>query len=122
MATYSLDQLRADVEKNYATLTIEVGEDDKIDLRNVLRIEPEQRNKIMALLDDMEKLQDDDDVSQVEQLEKTTGIAREALRLAAGKRGNDLVKIIGTDDALAMEILSKWTESTQAGEAGSSSD
>lgn len=122
MATFTLDQLKADVEKNYATLSIEVGEDDKIDLRNLLRIPSEARDKITDKLDELEKLQDDEEISQTEMLSRTTAIASEVLSLAAGKRGDDLLAVIDGDDALLMEIMSKWTEKTELGEAEPSSD
>lgn len=122
MATFTLDQLKADVEKNYATLTIEVGKDDKIDLRNLLRIPSEARSKITDKLDELEKIQDNEEISQTEMLSRTTEIASEVLALAAGKRGDDLLAVIDGDDALLMEIMSKWTEKTELGEAESSSD
>lgn len=122
MATFTLDQLKSDVEKNYATLTIEVGKDDKIELRNILRIDKAPRAEIMAQLDKLDKVQKNEDIGQGEQLEETTKIARDIVSRAAGKRGEDLLAVIGDDDALLMEILSKWTEATQAGEAENSSD
>ena len=122
MATFTLDQLKSDVEKNYATLTIEVGDDDKIDSRNVLRMDSGTRDKLLNVLDELEKISKDEEMSQVEQVAKTTALTREALRIAAGKRGDDLMALVGDDDALVMEIMSKWTEETQAGEAENSSD
>lgn len=122
MATFTLDQLKADVEKNYATLSIEIGADDKIELRNILRIDKAPRAEIMAQLDKLDKVQKNEDLGQGEQLEQTTKIARDIISRAAGKRGEDLLAVIGEDDALLMEILSKWTEATQAGEAENSSD
>lgn len=122
MATFTLDQLKSDVEKNYATLTIEVGDDDKIDIRNVLRMDSGTRDKLLNVLDELEKISKDEEMSQVEQVAKTTALTREALRIAAGKRGDDLMALVGDDDALVMEIMSKWTEETQAGEAENSSD
>lgn len=122
MATFTLDQLKSDVEKNYATLTIEVGDDDKIDIRNVLRMDSGTRDKLLGVLDELEKVSKDEELSQVEQVAKTTALTREALRIAAGKRGEDLMALVGDDDALVMEIMSKWTEETQAGEAENSSD
>ena len=122
MATFTLDQLKADVEKNYATLSIEIGADDKIELRNILRIDKAPRAEIMAQLDKLDKVQKNEELGQSEQLEQTTKIARDIVSRAAGKRGEDLLAVIGDDDALLMEILSKWTEATQAGEAENSSD
>lgn len=122
MATFTLDQLKSDVEKNYATLSIEIGENDTIDLRNILRIDKAPRAEIMDQLDKLDKVQKNEDLGQSEQLEQTTKIARDIVSRAAGKRGKDLLAVIGEDDALLMEILSKWTEATQAGEAENSSD
>lgn len=122
MATISLDQLKADVEKNYATLTIEIGADDKIDLRNLLRVERNARGKITDKLDEIDKLQDDESLSQTAMLTEITKIAREVLALAAGKRGKDLMSVVGDDDGLIMEILTQWTGETQVGEAEHSSE
>lgn len=122
MAIFTLDQLKADVEKNYASLTIEIGEDDKIELRNILRIPPEGRDKITDKLDELEKVQEQEDTPQKELLERTTTIAREILSLAAGKRGADLLAILGDDDALVMTVMGRWTDGTELGEAESSND
>lgn len=122
MATISLDQLKADVEKNYATLTIEIGSDDKIDLRNLLRVEKAARGKITDKLDEIDKLQDDESLSQTAMLTQITAIARDVIALAAGKRGKDLLAVIGDDDGLVMEILTQWTGETQVGEAEHSSE
>lgn len=122
MATFTLDQLKSDVEKNFATLSIEVGTGDKIDLRNILRMDRDQRAAVMEQLDKLDEVQADEELPQIEKLEQTPAIARKVIGLAAGKRGDDLLALIGDDDALVMEILSKWTEATQVGEAESSSD
>lgn len=122
MATFTLEQLKSDVEKNYATLTIEIGKDDKIDLKNILRIAPEQRDKITDKLDELAKLQENEDLPQKELLSRTTGLARDVLSLAAGKRGDDLLAVLGDDDALVMSVMSRWTEGTELGEAEPSND
>lgn len=122
MATFTLDQLKSDVEKNFATLSIDVGTGDKIDMRNILRMDKDSRRLVLEQLDLLDKIQENKELSQNETLEQTTAISRKVIDLAAGKRGKDLLALIGDDDALVMEILSKWTEATQVGEAGSSSD
>ena len=113
MATYSLDQLRADVEKAYAGITIEVG-DDKIALPNILRLSDSDRNKIVDHLEKLGEASEENDFTAI--AKHSTAV----LKIAAGKRGADLVKLLGDDVALTLSVLRKWTEQTQAGEADSS--
>lgn len=114
MATYSLEQLKADVDKSYAGLDLEIGEDDVITLANLLRLPKEARTKVAELLDQINEAVEANDLNSLEEH------SLKVLELAAGKRGKDLLAVIGTDTALAMDLLSKWTESTQVGEADSS--
>lgn len=111
MATYSLDQLKADVDKQYTGLVLDVGEDDQIVLANLLRLPREDRAKVGELLEVISVSVEDNDLDTME------SASVEVLSLAAGKRGKDLVKLIGDDAALALDLLSKWTENTQVGEA-----
>src|SRR5699024_8235 len=114
MATYSLEQLKADVDKSYAGLDLEIGEDDVITLANLLRLPKEARTKVAELLDQINEAVEANDLNSLEEH------SLKVLELAAGKRGKDLLAVIGTGTALAMDLLSKWTESTQVGEADSS--
>lgn len=114
MATFSLDQLKADVESNYKALELEVGKDDVIELSNVLRLPKEDRTKVAGLLDGLQEAIEDNDLDAIER------DALEVLVLAAGKRGKDLEKLLDGNVALIIDLLQKWQEGTQAGEADSS--
>lgn len=114
MATFSLDQLKADVESQYKALELEVGEDDVIELGNILRLPKEARSKVADLLDELSDAADNNDLDVLETN------ALQILVLAAGKRGKDLEKLLDGNVALIIDLVKKWQEATQVGEAESS--
>ena len=111
MATYSLAQLKADVDKIYAGLDLEIGDDDVITLKNILRLPEGDRGTVTELLNKINEASEDNDLNAIA---KHTF---EVLEIAAGTRGADLIAVLGDDVALAMDILGKWSEQTQVGEA-----
>lgn len=114
MATFSLDQLKADVETQYKALELEVGKDDVIELGNLLRLPKEARTRIATLLNELSDAAEDNDLDVLESK------ALEVLVIAAGKRGKDLEKLLDGNAALIIDLVKKWQEATQVGEAESS--
>lgn len=109
--SYSLTDLRADLDREFAPVEIAVGK-DKVVLRNMMRLGKEERQSVQ---DSISKLQDDPDMP----VESILGLVN-AVFLAVADKGPVLIEAIGDDLTLAMKILTAWTEATQPGEARNS--
>jgi len=111
MSNYSLADLRAAVEQKYAPVEI-----DGYQLRNLLRLGDKERENVLAALSEVENTQDED--GGADALSALLTASENALALlVADDRGEEFVTLLGHDLALTLEVLSKWTEATQAGEA-----
>lgn len=110
---YSLADLRADLDKEFAPVEIDLGR-GKVVLRNVLRLNAEDRKKVM----EASKLLTQDKDGDIEELFE--GIRTVIRLVAADGKGDALVNAIGDDLALGMKIMTIWTEATQPGEASNS--
>ena len=109
---FTLESLREEVEAQYKPVELQVG-DQLVTLTNLMRLPKKKRDIVMekvAIID-----ADDDDVAAMD------GVSREIL-LEVSDKPQVLKKALGDDFALTMKILTLWMESTQVGEASSSSD
>lgn len=112
--TYSLDQLRSDLDREFAPLVIKVDGEDLV-VRNVLRLHEEERNKALSLIGEFEKLENTEDAESVT---KSFELVRELLLvLVKDGKGKKLIDAIDGDDALTMSVFNKWQKETQVGEA-----
>lgn len=107
MATFTLDDIKAAADKQYASTIIELG-DFTVELVNPLRLPDEKREALMGLQGKME----DENADQRETLE-------DAIRLVAAKsiQADKLIEALGGDLALLAVVFQSYTEGTQAGEA-----
>lgn len=113
--SYSLDDLRNDLDREFAPLELTVGK-TRVVLRNPLRLSSADRKVVldaMKALDD-DSLKEDDVDAMLDEIRKVLGACADA-----GK-GDALISAIGDDVALAMKIMSLWSEATQPGEASNS--
>ncbi|SUE29608.1 Uncharacterised protein [Nocardia farcinica] len=122
---YSLDQLREDVERKFAPITIELGEGERVVLRNLLRVPKREREQVFALMDSMDELEDAERASAgagMDFLSKSADLAKDIIVLVADSRylGQKLVDNLGDDLALTLQIFEMWMKATQPGEAESS--
>ena len=108
---FTLDSLREEIERQYAPVVLEVGDQD-VTLTNLMRLPKKKRDLVMAKV---ELLNTDDDVD-----EDQDQIALDII-LAVSDKPVLLKKALGDDLALIMKIVTVWMESTQTGEAESSS-
>jgi hypothetical protein len=111
---YSLDQLRSDLDKEFAPLVVDIG-GGEVTLQNVMRLGVEDRSAVSASVSVVTS--DDTAVSIEDRFEAMQTIFE---KVTAGGKGKALVKAVGDDYQAAMKILSLWTEATQPGEASNS--
>ncbi|QFG04599.1 tail assembly chaperone [Mycobacterium phage Keziacharles14] len=123
---FTLDSVREEVEKEFAPVTVDMGEVGSVILRNVLRVPKLRRDKVFKLIDELEATTKDDkgkaipeDELGLEHMEKTAGIAVELIRLVSDndKLADILCTTLEDDVAMALGVFGKWMEITQPGEA-----
>jgi hypothetical protein len=108
---FNLDSLREEIEKEFAPLQLEIGT-KTVTLSNLMRLPKKKREAVMVLLKELENETDAEiDVEEIT-VEVLTLVSDNATLLRAGLKD---------DLATAMRILTLWMNSTQAGEAESSS-
>ena len=114
---YSLDQLRADVERDFQPVVITLADGTEVSLRNLLRLPKKDRDTVMKsirALEDINEAQSDADDEDVADLVDT---ASDILALVADSNGKKLIKELDGDITLTMRVLEKWMASTSPGEA-----
>jgi hypothetical protein len=107
MANYTLDDIRSAADTKYASTDIQVG-DTLVCLINALRLPKEKRAELLAIQDDLDK----DDADQEEILAK-------AIRTVAAtdKQADALLDAIGEDLAMLAQVFETYGKATQVGEA-----
>lgn len=109
---FSLDSLREEVEKEFKPLQLEIGT-KTVTLSNLMRLPKLKREKVLALMKELEN-------------EEKLKIDLESISVNILVEVSDnptvLRKALADQLALAMKVLNLWMESTQTGEAESSSD
>lgn len=105
--TFSLDSIREAVNAKYANTRIEGG-DYHVLLVNALQLPKEKRDALSSIQDEMEK----DDADQVQ-------IFGNAIRTVATseEHADRLLSEVGDNLAFLVEIFSRYSGSTQVGEA-----
>jgi len=119
----SLDQLRADIEREFAPVKVALSDGTEVTLRNLLRLPKKEREKIVTLLNTLDGFSDaNEDTDESELLEQTLGVAHQILHTLSDSaaKGKQLVKELGDDMVLVMKVLEAWMEATQPGEAPTS--
>lgn len=113
MATYTLDDIRAAAERKYGSLDIDLGDGQGVELVNPLRLAKTKRDELLQLQDKL----NEDGADQAALLER-------ALILVARTeaQGKKLVRAANGDLTILVEVFTRYTEETQAGEASASDD
>jgi hypothetical protein len=111
MNTITLDSIRAAVEAKYGSYDIEFGDGKKVRLLNAIRIDKDKRAKLMELQAALK----DEGADQA-------AILADCIRVVADNkmRAEELLKLIGGDLAVLVEIFSAYGKATQVGEASAS--
>ena len=116
MATFTLEDLKNEVSKKYAPTVIKNGTDQYI-LQNLLQLPAKKRNKTMDLVDTINS--EDEEKSG---LDHQVGVFREIIKIVeANDKGQELLGLLGDNDALVLELVTSWMDSSQLGEAEPSS-
>lgn len=119
MATITLDDIRQAIERKYAPVVIEFGDGKSCTLRQALRLPKEDRARLRQLQENVNT-----EGETEEDLDAAMNALREIIRVAATSKteANALLKAVGEDELVLTEILQKWTDDTQAGEASGSAN
>jgi Mycobacteriophage tail assembly protein len=128
--TFTLDNLRADIDKEFSPVRLTLSDGDEIVMRSILRLGEKDRK---AVLEHITKLQEaGSEVEPSGDAEKDTaeGAKRfEALqkhssaiieKIAQKGKGRKLLAELDGDVPLTLRIISTWIEATEPGEAESS--
>mgnify|MGYP000984602930 CR=1 FL=1 len=110
---YTLADIKSAMDKKYAPLVV-----DGITFQNVMRLGKEDRKKVLELVDTVNEK--DEDGEETRDMDAMMDKIKEILALVADKDPKKLLDAIGDDLAVAMHIMTLWSEATQAGEADSS--
>jgi hypothetical protein len=113
----TLDEIREAVERKYEPLTIPFGDGKTCTLRQPLRLSKEDRARLVKLQGSVNA-----EAETEEDLEQVLGALRDILKIAAANKAdaNALLRAVGDDELVLMEIVNKWTEGAQVGEASGS--
>lgn len=117
MTTLTLDQLRSDIEQEYAPLTIDLGNGQKTVLKRLLRLPEDKQAKAAELLEKFEAVDESATALTAMRAELV-----ELIETVADANGPLLTQALGGDLALLLEIVKRWAEETQPGEAERSPD
>lgn len=120
---YTLDKIREDVDRQFAPLKIEVGDDPYV-LRNLLRIDGKDRDAVLDAMKDVEAAAATEDAETETDLDDvkrfTAAIDFVLSTVTANGKGAKLIEAFDGDMMLAMRVLELWSEATQPGEARNS--
>lgn len=116
MATFTLEDLKNEVSKKYAPTVIKNGTDQYV-LQNLLQLPSKKRNQTMDLVETI-----DSEEEEKSGIDHQVGVFREIIKVVvADDRGQQLLGLLGDNDALVIELVSAWMDSSQLGEAEPSS-
>lgn len=139
--SFSLDDLRAEVEREFEPLKLTIGEEELV-LRNPLRMPQKDREVLSQAFEELDRLtglateyqkvseaaEKDESVEVPEidsrKLEADILVAtKNVLKAAVGSKGGTrLFTSLGDDLQLAQKVLLVWAEKVKPGEASSSED
>jgi hypothetical protein len=116
MSSYTLDDIRAELDVKYAPVVIDVG-GDELKLRPVLRLPKEDRSVVFRIM----KTTEDNEMESAEDLDAMLATLIELLTVVSeGHRAALVESLVGDDLALALKLMELYNGSTQPGEASSS--
>lgn len=118
--TYTLADLARATRKRLGPTKFIIGEDLEVELPSVFRLPKKTREAVWKAMEDMDKLSDEDG-DELESYQLLVEAISDVLRLITPK-ADLLLDAVGSEDPLESatllgEILGKWMENTQAGEA-----
>lgn len=119
---FTLDDIKAAAEKKYGSFDIEIVEGENVSLLNPMRMDKSKRSQLGELQKRLDELKDisEEDAEEIDE----EAIIEEMLTLVCATEGQakKLLKALGGDLAVKLEIFNQYGEFTQAGEASASQD
>lgn len=117
---YTLDALKADLDREFAPLKIELGGEQLV-LRNLMRVGKTEREAVLAALKVVEESNVSEEDASLDDLSELGDQIELILKtVVADGKGAKLVSAIGGDIALSTKLIELWVEATQPGEAQNS--
>ena len=118
---YDLAQLRADLDREFAPLKIEV-DGETLTLRNVLRINDKDRAPVLDALSVVQDAFDEEEGAITgDKIDSASSAIETILRaVTADGKGEKLVRHLNGDLALSLKVINLWAEASQPGEASGS--
>ncbi|ALA48132.1 tail assembly chaperone [Mycobacterium phage Phlei] len=124
--TFSLDDIRAEVERRFAPTIIELSDDSTVELKPLIRLGQKDREAVLNYINEMSELTDgdDDELENDDWAEIVCDVAEKVLKLVANSP-RKLLEALDHDDievkaSMYSAVLSRWIGDTQLGEAVSS--
>lgn len=110
---FSLESMREELEKKYATLEVALENGEVVELPNILRMKKKQRLETQRQIDAVVAVQQDDNAS----LQDVVDASLTLLVVIAGPKGQKLKAAIAEEADLVLHLIELWMGTTQAGEA-----
>ena len=106
-----MDDLRAEVEREFAPVEVTLHDGTTVTLRNLLRLPKKTRDKVVDTLKALETKEGED-----QDVDAMVDAATAVLKMVSDN-GAALVKELDGDVTLIMRVLERWMQTTQPGEA-----
>lgn len=117
---YSLAQLREDVEREFAPLKFDLG-DDVVVLQSAMRLDDKDRAQVQADMKRIQEIQASAEEAEEDQVPALKAAVFAVLeKITADGKGKKLVAALDGDLAAGMLLMNKWGEATMPGEASNS--
>lgn len=121
--TFTLDSLREETIKRYEPTKMELSDGTTVSLKSTLRLKKDERKAVVAAMDEIKELEDEDDLTEEWSALVCDAIEKVFRLIASNSR--KLIAELDHDDpeikaALYTSLLSRWMGETQLGEAESS--
>lgn len=123
---FTLEALREETVRRYAPTKVDLGADGSIELKSILRISTEDRKKVLAIIEDLNDIDTDDESEEsVEEWSELVVDSCANIFKLITKSSKKLLANLDHDDPtikanLHTAVLHRWVSGTQLGEAGSS--
>ena len=114
MPSYTLADIQREADAKYAPVDITLASGQVVHLRSLLRVSDAERKAIVDALKTI-NAEDSDDVENLAEL--APAIDKVLTTVADGGMGNALLTAVGGDLGLKLELIKRWSEASQPGEA-----
>lgn len=109
---FTLEDLDAAIEQEYAPLTFKAGQHEYV-LLSLLRVDKKVREDVRQHLENLDR-EGDEELTEEEALEAMRYIFRAVTK---DNKGKWLIEALGDDLLRNMKLLKQWAKATQPGEA-----